>query len=153
MIVQDDYLKYKGLEADEYEHLYYLTEAGLAEYVVNGAELINDWNPADKRLLSQARLLHEEYTKSAYNVQQKRYRHKDIIEYRIAKNEYGEREAIRKALVLFAEVSEDTDLDRYIMSGEKNFPRSILAPLINAGIYFRGKILDYVPEDEYEVDY
>lgn len=146
-LVQDEYFEY-----DSDKHQYYMTEAGLTKYVTNGESLVALWDAAN-RLKLQARLLYREYTKSAYNGNLIRYRHKDLVEYSVFKNEYGEVEAIKDALINFAEIVSDSELDRNILDGSAQFPYSILDPLADAGVYYRGKIIGYVPEDEYRVGY
>ena len=146
-LVQDEYFKY-----DSTKHHYYMTEAGLAKYVINGEKLVDLWDAA-KRLKLQARLLYQEYIKSAYNGNIIRYRHRDLIEYAVFKNQYGEVEAIKEALINFAEVVADSELDRNILDGTAKFPESILQPLSDAGVYYRGKIIGFVEETEYRVGY
>jgi|LGVF01.2.fsa_nt_gb hypothetical protein len=144
-IVTDEYLAY-----DTDERFYYLTELGMIHYTEYN-ELVDLWN-APQRLKLQGRLLHQEYTKSAYNGKQLRYRHKDIIEYNIYLDGYGERDAIIRALVMFVEAVYDSDMDREILQG-KPFPMNLLIPLIDSGVYFSGEYHYEVPEDEYRVDY
>jgi len=146
-LLQNEYVKY-----DSDRHFYYLTEAGLAEYVTNGEEKVDLWDGAH-RLKLQARLLHNKYIASAYNGNYKRFRHRDLVEYAVFKDENGERDAIIEALTNFAEVVGDSELDRNILDGTAQFPESILQPLYDVGVYFRGRICGEVPEDEYEVGY
>ena len=146
-IVTDQYVAY-----DTAGRYYYLTEAGLVKYT-GREELIALWSPCDKRLKIQGRLLHNLYTNSAYNQNVERYRHKDIIEYRIFKDGYGERDSIIEALTYFIEITFDSDLDRLILQGAAQFPESITKILVDSGVLYTGHIPSYVPEDEYEVGY
>ncbi len=132
-------------------HYYYLTEAGMIKYT-GYKELLDLWKNAQQRLKLQGRLLHQEYTKSAYNIKPKRFRHKDIVEYCVYKNENGEVNAIVDALVNFVEAVYDSELDREILQG-KPFPQVLLQPLVDSGVYFRGETHYEVPEDEYLVGY
>lgn len=146
-LVQNEYFKY-----DSDKHQYYMTEAGLAKYVTNGEQLVALWDAAN-RLKLQAGLVYRKYIKSAHNVNLERYRHKDLIEYRVFLNNYGEVDAIKEALINFAEVVNDSELDREILAGTAELPYSVLDPLSDANVYYRGHICDYVPEDEYRVGY
>lgn len=137
---------------DEDLHFYYLKEKALTTLVGN-ANLINIWGDAAVRLKKQAALLHTKLTESAYNGKLTRYRHKDIIEYVIFLNEHGEVDAIIKALTIIAELSDDIDWDKLILTEETKWFNSILQPCADAGVYFRGEINYEVPEDEYRVDY
>ena len=146
-ITTDEFVEY-----DEDNHYYYLTEAGLTKYTGH-EELLAVWHNPVERLKSQGSLLHRAYIKSAYNQNKPRYRHRDIVEYRVFLDEHGERNAIIEALTNFIEVTYDSDLDRLILKGEVQFPQSIIDPLIDSGIYYTGFINSYVPEDEYEDGY
>ena len=139
-------------EYDETGRYYYLTEAGLSEYT-GDETLIALWDNPAQRLKLHGRLLAREYKTSAYNACKKRYRHKDIIEYRVFKNENDEVDSIIESLTNFAEIVRDTELDRDILKGNAKFPKSVLQPIWDSGVYYRGKILDFVPEDEYQVGY
>ncbi len=144
-ILTSNYISY-----DTTGHYYYLTETGLESLtdVDNGV-----WNNASKRLKTQGRLLYDMYTTSAYNQDKARYRPKDIIEFKVFQNLYGEAEAIKNALITFAELSEYNQLDLAIRSGEAQWPSTITNVLYNAGIIMRGKIDGYVEEDDYHNGY
>ena len=147
MIITDEYVAY-----DTDSHYYYLTEAGLTKYT-GYEELIALWkNPAD-RLKMHGRQLHNKMIQSAYNGKPIRYRHRDIIEYSIFKNENNERDAIIQALTDIIEATYDSDWDRTLFQGIANWPSVILQSLADAGIYYRGDTKFVVPEDEYEVGY
>ena len=148
-ILEDEYMKY-----DFEGHYYYLTEAAIGNFVINGEDVVTDWNRPERRLKTQGRLLHMQYINSGYNGERERYRHRDFIEYRVFKNEYGERQAIFDSLINFVEVADLNDIDLDVLSGEKSFPKSVLMPLFDAGVWFRGKICSSpIPEDEYRVGY
>lgn len=148
MIVTNEYVAY-----DTAGHYYYYTEAGLAKYVISGEELIKLWKQPLKRLKLQGRLLHNKMVKSAYNGKLERYRHKDIIEYNVYLDLYGERDAVLEALTNFAEIVSDSELDRDLLDGTAVWPESVLSPLRDAMIYYTGEIFQIVPEDEYQVGY
>lgn len=137
---------------DDELHYYYLKEKALSTLVGN-ANLINIWNDAEGRLKRQAQLLHEKLIESAYNGKLIRFRHKDIIEYNIFLNQHGEVDAILRALIVIAELSDDMDWDKLILTEETKWFSSILRACADAGVYFRGEINYEVPEDEYRVDY
>ena len=102
---------------DEDLHFYYLKEKALSTLVGN-EKLIDIWGSAEVRLKKQAMLLHNKLTESAYNAQTERFRHKDIIEYKIFLNEHDEVNAIIKSLTLIAELSDDIDWDKLILTEE-----------------------------------
>jgi len=149
MITTNEYVKY-----DTEGHYYYLTEAGLTEYT-GYSELLSLWNNPTRRLKTQGRQLHNKMIQSAYNGNILRFRHRDIIEYTIFKNDNNERDAIIQALTDMVEATYDTDWDRTLFQGEAKWPSVILQPLSDAGVYYRGKLQlqGGVPEDEYEVGY
>lgn len=137
-------------------HYYYLTMVG-AEALSGYDDLATVKTERD--LKRQARQLHRALTRSAYNGKPNRYRHKDIIEYMIFKNENGERQAVIDMLVEMVvwDYEENGTLkvyeDKYVDSGVNRLPQSILEYGIEANIYFTGEIFYEVPEDEYRVGY
>lgn len=137
---------------DEDLHYYYLKEKALSTLVGN-EKLIDIWGNAESRLKRQAELLHTKLTESAYNGKLIRFRHKDIIEYSIFLNQHGEVDAIVRALTLIAELADDIDWDKLILTDETKWFASILQPCADAGIYFRGEINYEVPEAEYRSGY
>jgi len=137
---------------DEDERFYYLTEKAL-ETLVGNANLINIWNNAPSRLKKHGRLLKNKLVKSAYNSNKKRFRHRDVIEYKVYLNQFEEVNAIIDALVIIAQLSDDIDWDKLILTNETKWFSSILSPCVDAGIYFDGYIKYEVPEDEYRVGY
>lgn len=141
MIETNEYINY-----DETEHFFSLTEAGLTE--LSDVEP-NVFSNPQKRLKTQGRLLHEFYTRSAYNENLERYRHVDNIDYKVYLNNYNEQTAIKRALVLFAELSDYDDLDLRIRSGEATFPQSIISVLQTGGVYIKGELQGEVPEEDY----
>ena len=145
MIETSEYLEY-----DYTGHYYYLTELGLTE--LTDVEP-NIWNNASKRLKTQGRLLHQDMIDSRYNGKPKLYRQDSLIEYKIYLNEYDEVDAIQNALINLAELSEYDDLDLKYRNGEMGFPSTVLQPLRNANIYFKGEMLGYVPEEDYRNGY
>ena len=147
MIITDENVKY-----DTDGHYYYLTEAGLIKYT-GYEELLELWKNPANRLKTHGRQLHNKYIQSAYNGNIKRFRHRDIIEYSVFKNNNNEREAIIQALTDMIEATYDTDWDRTLFQGEAKWPSIILQPLADVGVYFKGEISFEVPEDEYEVEY
>lgn len=147
MIITNEYVEY-----DTTGHYYYLTEAGLINYT-GYDELIALWKNPTKRLKTHGRQLHNKYIQSVHNTKPERFRHRDIIEYNIAQNEFGEREAIIQALTDMIEATYDTDWDRTLFQGEAKWPSVILQPLADVDVYFRGEIKFEVPEDEYGVGY
>ena len=132
---------------DTTEHFYYLTPVG--------AETLADietglWNNPSKRLKRMGRLLHQVMTNSAYNQKRKGTRHYELIDYKVYLNKNNEVTAIQNALVTFADLAEQTDLDLDYLDGTiKQLPMTIINYLRNAGIYFTGEILGYVDEDDY----
>ena len=145
MIETNDYVAY-----DLDGHYYYLTEAGLTVLADIPANL---WANAQRRAKRQGKMLYDFYTSSGYNGNRERYRHKDLIEYKIFKNEHNERQAIIDALVYLAEESEYDELDLKLRNGEVKWPISIINPLHSCGVYFAGEMLGYVPLEEYRVGY
>jgi len=91
MIVTDTNLAY-----DTTNHFYYLTVVGAEEYTGHdvSTEWSNDGNIPLKRLKNQGRMLKRWLCDSTYNVKPARYRHIDIIEYKIFNDTMGEREAV-----------------------------------------------------------
>ena len=146
-IVSNENIKY-----NKEEHFYHLTEKALSTLLGN-SNLINIWVDAPNRLIKQGRLLKNKLDQSAYNEKPVRFRNKDIIEYNIFLNEMNEVETITKALVMIAELSDDIDWDKKIISDETKWFESILSPCRDSGIYFQGQICDEVPEDKYRVGY
>ena len=145
MIQETEYIKY-----DMEGHFYYLTEAGLTELTDVEPDL---WNKTSKRLKTQGRLLHQDMVDSRYNGKPILCRQDSLIEYKIFLNKYNEVEAIQKALIIFAELSEYDDLDLKYRNGEKRLPNTLLQPLRNANIYFKGELIGFVPEEEYRNGY
>jgi hypothetical protein len=149
-IVQDEYLKY-----DSDGHYYYLTEVGLIKYT--GKDYLLDlWDInglTEQRLKTQGRMLHNKYIESAYNGNILRYRHRDIIEYMVFKDEHGERDAIIQSLTEIVYATEDMDWDVKVRIGQAEWLPMILQPISDAGVYFQGQINYIVPEDEYGVGY
>ena len=149
-IVQDEYLKY-----DSDFHYYYLTEAGLI-YYTGKDYLIDLWDingGTALRLKTQGRMLHNKYIESAYNGNLLRYRHRDIIEYMVFKDEHGERDAIIQSLTEIVYASEDIDWDKKVRVGQAEWLPMILQPIADVSVYYTGKLTHIVPEDEYEVGY
>ena len=148
MIETNNFLNYNAEE-----HFYYLTEAGMTEYTGH-TELSTIWGKRTEiTLIKMARELHNFITKSRYNGKPLRYRHKDLIEYAIFKNEQGEVQAIVDALVMMIELDWDIDWFRKLLNDEVSWPNSITNPLYNVLLYFRGELLGCVPEDEYQEGY
>lgn len=131
-------------------HYYYLTETGLEELTDVEPDA---WNNTAKRLKTQGRLLYDMYTTNAYNQDRIRYRPKDHIEYKVYLNTMGEAEAIKNALITFAELSEYNQLDLEIRSGDAKWPSTIYNVLYNAGVIMTGRIDGYVEEDDYHNGY
>jgi|LGOV01.1.fsa_nt_gb hypothetical protein len=146
-ILQDEYVKY-----DSEKHYYYLTETGAIHYT-GKQHIVNLWKNPQWRLKNMGELLYDDYMNSVYNHKQERYRNLDHIEYEIYLNEKGEREAIIRALALFAIAADDNDLDIDVMSDEKLITKSIQKPLRRVGLYFRGEYSGYVDADVWRVDY
>ena len=148
MILQTEYMKY-----DRDEHFYYLTEAGLIKYT--GYDYVIDmWKPsASAMLIKMGRALQDFYTDSFHNNKPKYYKHRDLINYKVYKNEYGERIAIRKALSLMVELQEDNDWFTMYLAGEAYFPKSIKKILENVNVYVVGEMSGSIDESVYEVDY
>lgn len=142
----------EDLAYDQEEHFYYLKENALSTLVGN-ANLINIWDNPQDRLKKHGRLLKNKLVKSAYNSNRKRFRHKDIVEYRIFLNQYDEVNAIVDALVIIAQLSDDIDWDKLILTNETKWFSSILSQCIDVGIYYDGYTRYEVPEDEYRVGY
>ena len=147
MIVTDEYVVY-----NEDEHFYYLTEAGLDKYT-GYANLLNIWpNPA-MTLEKMGRALHSLYTDNFHNNKKQYSKHRELIEYKIFNNVYGERQAIINALTYMIELEQDSDwFNRYLV-GEVVWPKSITNMLKQAGVLVYGEMTGSVPEDEYEVGY
>lgn len=146
-IVQDENILY-----NEKERFYYLSEAGAIKYT-GKTHILSLWENPSWRLENMGRLLADDYKRSVYNHRKERYRNVDHIEYNIFLNERGEREAIARALGLFAIAADDYDLDVDVMAGEKMIPHVIQKPLRQAGLYFQGRYSRPVDEDVYQVGY
>ena len=150
-IVTDEYIEYNTTN-----RFYYFTEAGLIKYT-NREYLIDLWEinqgATARRLETQGRMLKNKCTNNVNNNNYPRYRHRDIIEYNIFKDELGERDAIIQSLTEMVYASEDDDWDKKIRLGQTEWLPMILNPVSNVGVYFTGKIPFVVPEDEYEVGY
>ena len=146
MIVKDnDYIKY-----DYNLHLYYPTELLLTDATTVNVDI---WGmEAPKRLKAIGILLHQEQIKSRYNAKIKGMRHQDLIEYKIFKNEQNEVDALVNAFINFVELAEQNEADlTYRETGV--MPETVLQPLRDANIYFKGEMIGYVPEEEYRDGY
>jgi len=145
-LLENEYVVY-----NEDEHFYYLTEAGLIKYT--GYDyLVDIWN-AKVRLEKMGRALHSLYTDSFHNNKRKYYKHKDLIHYKIFKDDYDERQAIINALSYMIELEVDSDWFTMYLSGDAKWPKSIKNMLTQANVYVVGEMSGVVPEDEYEVGY
>lgn len=138
----DNYLEY-----DYNEHFYYLTIAGVSEYTGYDYLQVVESN-FDKKLKKMGRALHLKYTESAHNQIDNRYKHKDIVEWTVWKNQHGERQAIIQSLVNMVELDNDTEWFRDVYAGAE-WPQFILQPIQDVGIYYRGEFIGAVPEDDY----
>lgn len=146
-IETNEYIKY-----DSTNRYYYFTPTGAESLAGLDSVVWGDYT--EKRLKRIGRLLRDFYIKSRFNKKELRYRHRDIVEYNIYKNEYGEYEAIKDAMINFIDLAEQMDLDLNYLDGTvKELPKSITDPLYNAGIYDKGELTTPVPEDEFRVDY
>lgn len=137
---------------DEDKHFYYLTEQGAVQYT-GKQHIIDVWQNAEWRLKNMAELLHTALTSSRYNDKPLRKRYRDHVEYLIAQDENGERDAVVRALTLFVLVADDFDRDLDVMAGEKDIPESILRELRNAGLMWKGDYTGEIAEDEWRVGY
>lgn len=146
-IVTDQYVLY-----DNDLHYYYLSEAG-AEHYTGKQHISSLWSNPQWRLKDMGRMIYDLYTTSAYNGQPPRYRALDHAEYKVFKDTQGQRDAIIRALTLFAIMADDMDLDIDVRAGEKEMPQSIINVLVNGNVYFRGKYCGYIDEDEWRVGY
>lgn len=147
-ILTNEYVKY-----DTVEHFYYLTEAGIDQYT-GYAYLLDIWKNPKSRLKKMGRLLHTFYTESYHNTKPKYYKHRELIEYKIFNNEFGERQAIINALTLMVEFEEDSpSWFKQLLMGEIEWPLSIRKMLKSANVLVYGEMSGIVPEDEYEVGY
>lgn len=138
MIIEDNYLKY-----DYTGHYYYPTELFITEYCDIESGLYET-----KRIKRLGRLLHQRMVNSRYNARPKYMKHKELIDYKVFKNEYGERDAIIQALINFADLMDLSDHDLEIIEGME-LNDNIVEPLRDANIYFKGEIVGIVPESEY----
>ena len=147
MIVISEFVAY-----DTTEKFYYLTEAGIEEYT--GYDYIKSvWKNTDKTLLKMGRALHSLYTDNYHNNKPIYFKHRELIEYNIFKNENGERQAIINALAYMIDIQEDSDWFTMYLLGEVEFPKPIKNMLKNVNVLVYGEMKGYVPEDEYEVGY
>ena len=145
MIVTDENMLY-----DYDNHYYYLTETGAVTLANIEPNL---WRNATRRLKKMGEMLHAQQIDTQYKKGDK-YRSKEsIIEYAIYLNENNERDAVLEALVTFAELAEYNELDLDVMAENATLPQSIIRPLRNANIYFKGEMIGYVPEEEYRDGY
>lgn len=151
MIVEDENLKY-----DAVNRFYYFTEAGMIKYT--GKEyLVELWEisqgEAARRLKTHGRMLKNKYVESPYNGTVPRFRHRDLIEYFVFLDQHGERDAIIQSLTEMVYASEDIDWDKKVRVEEVKWLSMILQPISTVGVYYTGKLIGEVPEDEYQVDY
>lgn len=150
-ILEDENLKY-----DEDGRYYYFTEAGMIKYT--GKEyLVELWEISQgataHRLKTHGRMLKNKYVKSPYNGKLPRFRHSDLIEYFVFLDQRGEREAIIQSLTEIVYASEDIDWDKKVRVEEVKWLSMILQPISTVGVYYTGKLIGEVPEDEYQVGY
>jgi len=145
-IETDEYVKY-----DLTGRYYYLTEAGAIHYT--GLNDISSlWPNTELRLKRQARKLHEKYITSPYT-NRSRFSHKDLIEYKVFKNENGERQGIIDSLIAMAEAAYYDEWDLSFNDKDFTWIQSVIMPIYNAQVYIEGRICGEVPEDEYQIGY